>query len=67
MRGCWTLLAHRTRQMRMKLPHRRKQVQQDLRYARIVIPQWRDLPESCRTQLVALLMGLLGQHARMRA
>ncbi len=51
----------------MKLPHRRKQVQQDLRYARIVIPQWRDLPESCRTQLVALLMGLLGQHARMRA
>ena len=51
----------------MKPPRRRKQVQQDLRYSRIAIPQWRDLPESCRTQLLTLLTELLGRHARMHA
>jgi hypothetical protein len=51
----------------MKPRHRRQRVQQYLLHSRIALPQWRQLPESCRTQLVALLMELLEQHAKMPA
>jgi hypothetical protein len=51
----------------MKTRRRRHQDQEDLLRSRVPLPRWRELPQSCRTQLVALLMELLDQHAKTAA
>jgi hypothetical protein len=46
---------------------RRQQVELDLLHSHINLPAWKSLPESCRDEVVALIVELLRQHAKPRA
>jgi len=51
----------------MNKRRRRHAVQLNLLHSRPCLPAWSSLPETCRQEVIALLVELLKQHAPTRA